>query len=236
MNSMKRLFVPVGLVALIALAFPVSSALAQETPCEARVKALEEQLRQSDNRSSSLARENESLRQQLIQFQTGKPDDTTSANDAALPDPLASPIALFDALVKDYNEKLGRMPRDSKPELAAYHAAVREWTRAASDNFRGPVEWEVQVEKVDSGVKGNAITFYVLDPTGKPIRKSFTKPISARLANEVPRNNGTMTLKGTVTARPNHDSGRAEEGNPESPLFIGPFAEFDFDLEVASLK
>lgn len=237
MISITRNLFRFGIVAATALAMCGPVALGQDKPCADRVKELEEQLRQSESRQSDLARENASLREQLSELRNlgGGANDATS--DAVVPpDPLSSPAALFDALAEDYRAKIGSLPRGSKPELAAYHAAVKEWTRDAAKDFRGPVEWEVRIEKIDSGVKGNAITFYVLDPTGKPVGNSFTKPIPARIGRDAPPALGMMTLKGTVSANPQHNSSRAEKSESDSPRLIGPFAEFDFEIDITSLK
>lgn len=237
MKQVSAPLAPSAVVVLATLALACTHSFAQDKPCEERVKELEEQLRQTENGRSDLARENESLRRMLADLQNGRDGTVVPlARDAVLADPLASPVALFDALVDDYRAKVGSLPRESKPDLAAYHAAVKEWTRDAADDFRGPVEWEIRIERIDSGVKGNAITFYVLDPTGKPVGESFTKPISERIGREAPRPAEVMTLEGTVSANPRHNSNRAEKSESDSPRFIGAFAEFDFDLEITSLK
>ncbi len=230
---------------LLALSLSASApALAQDKPCEQRVKELEEQLRQSENRLKDLARENERLRKDNTELKSGGGGggkDTKPGKDTVAADPMASPDSLFKALTKDFEEKVGSLPHGSKPEQVKFVGAARKWTMDATRDFRGSVEWTIQVVKIDGGGGASArpadVTFHVLDKLGKPIGSPATQTIPARFIKQLSDDVGkkSFRLTGTFGARPIHNAQRAEKGAKDEPPFIGPYTEFGYGLAVQNI-
>lgn len=229
-----------SLLAATAIACSIASpALAQDQPpCEQRVRELEEKLRQAENRLKDAQRENDRLRKENAEGKSGK--DTKPGKDAAPAEPLASPDALFAALVKDFEAKVGAAPGSSKGDQVKYAGLAKKWTQDATREFRGPVEWSIQVNKIEGGgasAKPANVTFTILDPLGKPGGSPVTQPIPARFIKELSEGVGkkTFQLTGTFGAKPVHNAQRAEKGANDEPRFIGPFTEFGFDLSVQTI-
>lgn len=246
MIETPRTLARLAIILIASLAATGAPALAQEKPCEQRIKEAEEQLRQMENRLKDLARENDRLRKENTDLKaggggSGGGKDSKPKQDAGPAQPLASPDALFQALVKNFEEKVASLPRETKPEQVKFAGAAKKWAADATREFRGPVEWLIQVVKVDGGPGASArpadVTFQVLDLTGKPVGEPVTQPIPGRFIKELSEDAGKKTYKlsGTFGAKPTHNPRRAEKGATDEPRFIGPFTEFGYDLAVQNI-
>jgi hypothetical protein len=199
--------------------------------CEQQLREAQEKLRQAENKIKDLQRELDRVRKEKAGGAGGSGGGTPA--NAAPADPLSSPAALYDALVDEYDKRLGSLPRESKPEIAKYHAAVKDWVKDAAKAHRGSIEWKIKVEKLESGSKPS-LTFVVLDFADKPTGPAVTQPLPAKLVKDFGKDwaKTTYSILGTMGARPVHNPQRAEKGPSSTPMFIGPFAEFDFDLVI----
>ncbi|MBL8746172.1 MAG: hypothetical protein JNK58_07435 [Phycisphaerae bacterium] len=224
--------------AALAASIMLPSALAQDKPCEQRVKELEEQLRQTENRLKDMVRENERLRKENAEAKPGGKDTKPTRNPTPA-EPLSSPHSLFEALVKDFEAKVASLPNESKPDQVKFAGAAKRWAADATRDFRGPVEWTIQVVKVDPGAsaKPTDVTFTILDKLGKPTGDPVTQVIPARFIKELSEGVGKKTFKltGTFGAKPVHNAQRAEKGAKDEPRFIGPYTEFGYDLAVQNI-
>lgn len=226
--------------ALLALSLAAPALLAQDKPCEQRLKETEEQLRQSENRMKDLVRENERLRKEIAEAKPAGGKPTKPGKEHTPAEPLTSPDALFDALARDFDSKVGSLPHETKPDQVKFAGAARKWTQDAMRDFRGPVEWSIQVVKVEGGgaaAKPAEVTFNILDPLGKPSGPPTTQVIPARFIKELSEGIGQKTFKlaGTFGAKPVHNALRAEKGAKDEPRFIGPYTEFGYDLSVQNI-
>lgn len=209
-----------------------------DKPCEQRLRELQEQLRQSENRVKDLIRENERLRRDVSEARSGGKAPEKPKKSQTPTAPLASPAALYEALVKDYQEKVGSLPRDSQSEKVKHQGAARKWTQDAVSAFRGPVDWQIQVVKVSGGAGGRPadVTFNILDESGKPSGEPMTQAIPGRFIRDLSEGVGVKVfrLTGTFGARPKFDPAAADK-QADGSTIIGPFVLFDYDLAVQSI-
>lgn len=230
-------------LAVILLFAPVAASARQaSSDCEQKVKSLEERVKQLEDRLREMAQQNDALRKRLGDTPGGGGGSSKTPAPAPQNDPLTSPQTMFDALLKSYDDGPGKLPRDTKPEQAKYLAAVKDWARDSGKLARGQVSWVIRVVKIDSGMAGPtrpaSVTFEVLDAAGKPAGFAATQPFPARHARLLAEGVGDkrFKLKGNAEARPRFSPQRAEKGTVEEPRFIGPFAEFEFDLAVSDVE
>lgn len=144
------------------------------------------------------------------------------------------------ALVKSYERKMTGKPRDTRHELSRYYGEVRDWTRDATREIRGPFSWNIVVQSVGTPAASSSavdVTFTVVGPDGKglgpPVTTSFPVRFAKQLSQAAPQS--TWKVVGTGGARPTFNDKRAEPGTPNEPPLIGPFAEFGFDLQIRSV-
>lgn len=155
--------------------------------------------------------------------------------------PTSSPDGLFAALTEDYQKALSALPRSSPREQARYQSEVQQWIRQVPARFRGPVEWTILLTELKPPQRAGApttIVFAVADPTGMAISELVSCPVPPRFFKAVQEAKlpGAWTLSGTINAKPTYNATRAEAGaDPTAPRFVGPFAEFGFDLVVTNL-
>lgn len=225
---------------VLALSTNLPAAMGQDTdpPCEQRLRESQEKLRQSENRVKDLTREIERLRKEASENKSGK--DTKPSHAPVSSEPLSSPDALFEALSKDFADKVGAGPGETKVDQVKYVGAARKWTQDASRAFRGSVEWTIQVVKLDEGAsmaRPADVTFSVLDASGKSVGPPVTLSLPARFMKTLSEDVGKKTFKltGTFGAKPIHNPQRTEKGAKDEPRFIGPYTEFGFDLSVQNI-
>lgn len=231
-------------VSVLFGAWGAMPAFGQDAPksCEQQLREVQERLRQSENAHKELVRELERLRKENESLRSAGssqgPPRPAKTRAPLTHGPLSSPKALFEALVKDYGEKVAPTPRETKQEQAAYLRKVQDWTRSVAKDLRGPVTWDVTIVKVDAG-KGSGLetTFHVLDDQGHPIEPAVTQLIPMRFGRVLgPSAAGKSFLfVGTAGASPAHNPQRADAAGDDS-TFIGPFAEFEWDLTLTDVR
>lgn len=213
------------------------------TTCEQELEYLRLQIHQAEQRIKDLQFQNDEMLRRLPRDpQHGQTTPVGQMPLATQIEPMSSPQTIMDTLVRDYNEKVGGLTRTTAPEQAKYRNRAQDWTRDAARTFRGPVDWTIQVIKVDATPGASArpteVTFQVLDRDGKPLGGQVTQPIPARfikmlMPDVTPKR---FQLSGTATARPTFRADLEDKGVKDNTLFIGPYAEFGFDVMVADIK
>lgn len=170
---------------------------------------------------------------------TGSAPSAGGAGGGAGGDPMASPDALFAALKKEYDEKFGSMPRQSRPDLMRYQREVAVWTRAGQRDHRGAVEWTIRVvDPARANEKPGVLAFVVVDPVSKaPISGEATVLLPSRWVKEIATvgKDEVLNISATMSAKPIYNAQREEVGATDAPRFIGPFAEFGFDLAITKI-
>lgn len=191
------------------------------------------------------------LRAEVVKLQksTGAPAPTgtpgaTPGSTAPMPvasgkDPFQSPDALFANLQSEYQEKFGAMPRDSRSDLLKYQREVASWARSAQRDRRGPIEWTISIVEPNAANERPArLVFQVLDPaSGQPISQPASVLVPSRWSRDVAGASAgdKWKLSATLSANPTFNAQREAAGTPDEPRFIGPFAEFGFDLAITNL-
>ncbi len=154
-------------------------------------------------------------------------------------DATASPDGLFGALKKEYEEKFGSMARQTRPDLMKYQREVAGWTRAAQREHRGPVEWTIRVvDPARANERPGVLVFVVVDPVSKAaISGEATALLPSRWVKDVATVGKDEALKvsAILSAQPIYNAQREEAGATDAPRFIGPYAEFGFELAITKI-
>jgi len=155
--------------------------------------------------------------------------------------PLESPAAMLASLKGSFERAMEGRSLESDGDLGRYVREVRRWARMQRRDVRGDVEWVIEVTGVLSDEPGGAeLEYRVLD------RESLLPYSDRRWVLELPRrltsrylaspDQPLWLLRGSVRARPRVDVEREEMGFFDFPAFIGPFAEFGFELEAEEIR
>lgn len=243
----------------------VAPALAQpeQTPAEMRteidllrqrVAQLEAQLEAAVARHEQLAQENAALRKQLAERPEAVEEPARTATGASLEVPTdlrlelevtpetwsASPDSLFNELRRDYDRVMKDIARESRSDQQRYYALVGKWVPEAERTHRDDVVWTVRVTRVlERPDRAGDVTVQVVNPeTGRAWGDPFTMmlPRSFREQLEESPDRHYWELAGTLTATPNLNREREAPGFFLHPLFIGPFAEFEYEFRTRELK
>ena len=245
--------VPLLAVILALIALHPAPAMAQPADSAAALRRENDQLRerlsQLEARIKQLERENEALKLEIqrlrdagVPVKPGAPPipglvpTTTDVIAPQSQQPLASPDALLVALQGSYAEQFGDRPieDDGKGDRIQ---EVRRWTREAERSFRGNIEWVIRIDKENlPAAATDPIPFWIIDAeSGKLLHaKPVKATIPTRFAVRILENTDTPVwdLRGALTARPTVNADRPDEGLLNFPPFIGPFAEFGYDLSI----
>ena len=246
-------FTPLLTVLLAMIALHPAPAQAQPADSAAALRRENDQLRerlsQVEARVKQLERENEALKLEIQRLRDatipGKPGGpplpppVPTTTDVIAPgdqQPLASPDALLAALQASYAEEFGDAPVDPDGKSDRIQQ-VRKWTRDAERSFRGNIEWVIRIDKENlPSAATDPIPFWIIDAeSGKLLHaKPVKATIPTRFAVRILENTDTPVwdLRGALTARPTVNAERPEKGLLDFPPFIGPFAEFDYDLSI----
>lgn len=238
-------------LALMALASP--GAAAQNSDSAAALRRENDQLRervsQLEARIKQLERDNESLKVEVARLRAagtptkpatpGAPGTvpvTTDVLPAEGQEPLASPDALFGALVAHYTTHFADRSFDDTTRSQQIQE-VRRWTRDAERAFKGNVEWVIRIDKENLPPSASEpIPFWVIDPaSGKLLHpRPVRSVLPVRIASRILENADTPVwdVRGQLAATPTVNAERAERGMLDFPPFIGPYAEFAYDLTV----
>lgn len=247
-SSFSRLFRIAALSALsIMVVAPLASSqgpssIAEENEqLKERVDDLDSKLKMARARIVALNEEVDRLRKLLADAQKGQgPSRSTPTRDRSA-DPMASPSILFNHLTEKYTETMGSMPLDTKADQTRYKRAVGGWVRDMQRSITGSVQWTIRV--IDGSqvqARQPRVTYEVVDPeTGRALGKQTSSVFPSRFARMISSNSAQelWLLGGQLSAMPTLNNRRPEEGDdPEAPLFIGPYAEFGFELSIRNLE
>lgn len=214
---------------------PSAPASKTEEEYKKKIEDLEKKVSDLQNRVKELMHQNDELRKAAgTGGGASRPVERPAPGASS---PLTSPIAMFDALVKDYDAKFAAMPKESQTEVNRLMEAVRAWTREQTRSMRGPGEWTVEVIKANNitGARAAEVTVQVYDRVGNAIGGQDTIPIQMRFAKDMVQGK-KYTIKATIAAKPQYNPKRTARGANDEPRFIGPYAEFGFELEIAEVK
>ncbi len=261
MNQTRVL--PLALLLLMSLspwadAQPDSPAALRQTvvELEGRVAALRAQLATITAERDQLLAEIARLRAAIIpgsdpaapRQEQAKPTDGARPSvpvSALSQDPLASPDALFVALLLDYRERFTTDP--TAPKLPEPDA-VREWTREMRSAYEGPTTWLVAIEAIVREQKdrdragGLRALATVLDTgTGTPISRPVMIPVPKRMEARFPESvtpGETLhaELRVKMNATPVFQASRETVGPFDYPPYIGPYAGFAYELDIVGLR
>lgn len=174
---------------------------------------------------------------------TTAPESDQVTIDETLPN--ASPRALFNAVVAGYRSATDGMqtgkPGDSARML--YLRTLEIWRAATARDLRAAINWHVRVVGAKPGPgKDRILILVAIDPVtqarlGQPFDTNFPQAMANRLATWESRGTvDVLQIRGTLIPDIRINEDRPERGTFDNPPFIGPFAEFGFRVEVASIK
>lgn len=241
---------------------PTALARAQDDPSTAvlqrendllreRIAQLESQLAHSRKRITDLEKQVAELQAKLA---ASPATPTTDGGSGAAPpaeqpmpvyaeipaDPMAGPDSLFLALKADYETRFKDMSFDSDAERKRCIAEVGAWARQAPRALRGSFEWIIEVAQVVAEREEATIEFRVIDPSsGNPCSdRYYTMKIPGRMAHPISlmRDRKLWVVKGMLAAKPGVNASRPDVGAFDTPRFIGPFAEFGFEVTPRSVQ
>lgn len=164
-------------------------------------------------------------------------EDADPATVDAPADPLASPASLLVELRRRYERDLAGGPT----EAAARRAAVAAWCKSIRAEMKGRRDWLVTIAPVEqpggSPSRPEAMVRVYDEALLRPIGEAVRVRIPARHAAQVRSrpDQRLWTLTAAIAAAPRFEERRETEGIFNYPPFIGPFAEFEFELEWVSL-
>lgn len=214
---------------------------AHETKTSELTEAFRAQMARMGEEVQRLLKENAALRSGESPDATSGP--ASSAPEEPLPeDPFACPDSMLAALVASYAEEFGDDTPRTDSERQQRTREVRLWARKMSTSYRRTVEWEIEVLAVeavkDSNGRDMVLEFQVLNPdTGGAWGDTVRAEMSARYLRRVADKPETThwNLRALFAVEPNLNPERTEEGLLNTPPFIGPFAEFVWELKPQSI-
>ena len=158
--------------------------------------------------------------------------------------PTASPRALFNALKSSYDEAVTGLDLGEPGETSykIYSKAVQRWAIVANREYRAKISWHVRVLGANPTKKGFAVELQAVDPKtntklGDPFFALLRKGLAKRY-EQVARRSGAevVELKGTLHPNVTFDRTRSTAGPFDKAKFIGPFAQFSFEVDATSLQ
>lgn len=215
------------------------------------VQDLQRRLEAAELRNRELEQRIAQLEQQLAAARRGTATSSTLPPleqdeitvDESIPN--ASPRALFKELLASYEKAMGGLEIGAEDDRIrrAYLKQVESWRARVNREYRSQIEWHVRA--IDARIGPNReriVTFIAVDPkTDVRLGDSFDVVLSQtlvdRLANFETRGElGVLVMRGTLIPEVRVNPSRLDRGTFDNPPFIGPFAEFFFRVDVASLK
>lgn len=157
--------------------------------------------------------------------------------------PTASPRALFNSIVADYEETMGDKEIGNAGDRSriAYLRHVENWQAKVNREFREPIDWHVKLLERQPAPRGMAAYLVAVDPVtgaelGDPFWAHLQPAIARRVEAMLERTKATVfQLKGVLRPAVTLDVDRMSPGPFDSPKYIGPFAEFEFTVDAHSL-
>jgi hypothetical protein len=211
-----------------------------------QVTDLQRELDAARNRIEQLEREVEKLRQLLAAAPPssgGPPEKEEISIDESVPH--ASPRALVRALQDGYLDAM----LDSDPgapetrERTAYLRDLHRWARRMNRQMKSPIQWHVRItERAIAPGDTPSLEVVAVDPKtdvvlGEPFPVKLAQATVRQLSQLEQRGQlGVLILRGVLMPEVMVNPLRDEQGLFNKPLFVGPFAEFNFLVEASSLK
>lgn len=154
-------------------------------------------------------------------------------------DPLASPESMFRRLTALYAENLGDDAPANEAEAQRRLRDVRAWSRTAVRDTRGVVEWSIRIVSLADSGSGVECDIDVIDEgSGLPIGDSFPVQVVGRNAARL-RSEGAgaeWILDGRLRGDIRVDETVLSVADVDDGWYIGPYAIFDFDVQITSLR
>ncbi|MEL7483277.1 MAG: hypothetical protein AAFN41_02880 [Planctomycetota bacterium] len=180
------------------------------------------------------------LRLELEASETGSAGTGLAQRAPAPADALASPASLLRELRNRYFETMRGVPDATAAERAEYKQQVALWCRLTNRELRGRRTWLVELDDLIPLRGGRAVgRLSVIDEeSGLPIAEAVDVEVPRLFIDRVendPRYDRWL-LTAVVIAAPRYNAERATRGVFEYPPFIGPYVDFDFELDWISLR
>lgn len=155
-------------------------------------------------------------------------------------DALASPASLMRELRNRYFETMRDVADATPAERAEYKQQVALWCRLTNRELRGRRTWLVELEDLIPLRGGRAVgRLRVIDEaSGLPIAEAVDVEVPRVFIDRVendPRYDRWL-LTAIVIAAPRYNEARATRGVFEYPPFVGPYVDFDFELDWIALR
>lgn len=163
-------------------------------------------------------------------------------------DPLASPDALFVALVLDFREHIGQIDLADETKENEVKRRARAWAGSVADTFSGQTNWLTRLRLLDpvDDQTGRTAIIEILDPASlAPITSPFTigvpQKFIPRMEREINPPHAADTddrtpplwkLRVQMSARPVHQPDRLAPGPFDHPRFVGPFTGFGYTARI----
>jgi hypothetical protein len=198
--------------------------------------------------------------QELAAGGGGAAPATTSGGSASVPpppdrvtidetQPLASPRALLKAVIASHDEAMGGQDagRDQSSDRAGYMRKLEGWVAGANRQFKGPIEWTVDLKSARHRSGGAYIvTLQAVDPVtrvelGDRFEVELDSLQSDRLARLEERDPEfrDLVLRGTlepiIRINNRRETRRVFEYQADRSPFVGPFVELAYQVHVKSL-
>ena len=178
------------------------------------------------------------LRRELAGPQT--PIETSEPRAPIPTDALASPASLLRELRAKYYETMRSLPDSTPAEQAAYREQVALWCRLTERELRGKRTWLVEIDDLVPLARDRAVARLTVideqtglqlgDPSDVAVPPKFVDRIESDTRFE------RWLLTTIVIATPSYNESRVTRGVFEYPPFVGPYVDFDFELDWVSLR
>lgn len=152
-------------------------------------------------------------------------------------DPLGSPAALLRELRNRYFEAVRDLPDATDADRESYRQQVALWCRLMNRELRGRRTWLVEFDDVVPLPDGRAVARMTLldEPSGLLIGDPVDVAVPRKFAERAGEDDRWL-LTAVVIAAPAYSEQRLSRGVFEYPPFVGPYVEFDFELDWIALR
>ena len=173
--------------------------------------------------------------------EVGEPFEEKVSIDESKPD--ASPRAFLSKLQEEYHAEFEKLPLGDTVESRErlnYLKSVDRWRKQVAREHRMDVEWYVTIEGEESVDRRN-VTVWVqaVDPKhGTELGDEFLARIPKMRTKAIEENgmDATYVIKGRLMPDVLLNPDRASAGTFDSPPLIGPFAEYNFGVDVQTVN
>ncbi|MGI9014570.1 MAG: FtsB family cell division protein [Phycisphaerales bacterium] len=151
----------------------------------------------------------------------------------------ASPRALDKAVIKSYEDAVAGLPIGNavtSRERQRYLSTVQRWTQRGNREFRINVTWNIEIIEVGNKTdKGFAMWVVAVDPVyGTQLGERFPAflPDNRKSVVETHGLDATYAVRGLILPQLTVNPARVEQGPFNTPILVGPFAEWAFGLDI----